>query len=111
MFRVVVVLSNPMRGYPGEHADRSDPSIPSTTYPPPANAVAPNPYAQANPAGGAGGNYNQYAQAPSGNGYQENPYAGQYGQQEQYAMGGANGAAGGDFWSEVRPYRYCRGPH
>ncbi|WVO24134.1 uncharacterized protein IAS62_005498 [Cryptococcus decagattii] len=89
---------------------------PGPTYPPPGNGVvAPtrtaNPYAQqtsvaaAAPGGyGAQGGYgasagNPYAQT----GQAENPYAtgGQYGQQEQYAMGGINGGAGEDFWTEL----------
>lgn len=65
------------------------------------------------------GNYNQYSNnnqyaANNNNQYSNNPYAaggntgnqyGQYGQQEQYAMGGGAAApgpgAGGDFWSQL----------
>lgn len=94
----------------------SEQPTPGPTYPPPGNGVvAPtrnaNPYAQqtsvaaAAPGGyGAQGGYgasagNPYAQT----GQAGNPYAtgGQYGQQEQYAMGGANGGAGEDFWTEL----------
>ncbi|WVQ78776.1 hypothetical protein IAT38_000867 [Cryptococcus sp. DSM 104549] len=94
-----------------------DQSAPQPTYPPPGNGViapsrAPNPYAQQNAGAPAAGGYNSQYGAGGGNPYaqqqqQQNPYAGggQYGQQEQYAMGGVNGsgagAAGGDFWSEL----------
>lgn len=92
---------------------------PGPTYPPnpiPGNGViAPtrgaNPYAQQQAPPGGGGYAapagNPYAQQQSAPGYGANagnPYAqqqGQYGQQEQYAMGGLNGASGADFWSEL----------
>jgi syntaxin 1B/2/3 len=68
-----------------------------------------NPYAEQAVSAAPGGNYNQYAAPPQnyGNQYGQaqtgNPYAQQqqYGQQEQYAMGGVGGQAGGDFWSEL----------
>jgi len=93
-----------------------------TNYPPPGNAVisqsrAQNPYAQQNIGVAPGqGNFNQYGGQPEypppaqqnfgiqpGYGANAgNPYANQYGQQEQYGMGGTNGAAPGqDFWSEL----------
>ncbi|WWD16669.1 hypothetical protein CI109_101099 [Kwoniella shandongensis] len=91
-----------------------DTSAPQPTYPPGGNGVIapsrePNPYAQQavqqapNPNQG----YNQYGGnggVPGGYGQNAgNPYGGQYGQQEQYAMGGVNGngATGADFWSEL----------
>jgi syntaxin 1B/2/3 len=77
---------------------RSDQPAPQPTYPPPSNGVAgrtPNQYAQQD------NSYNQYG-APQNYGQNAaNPYAQQqYGQQEQYAMGGQPGG-GEDFWSEL----------
>ena len=111
---------------PSVWTDPSDASAPApaqSTYPPPAgvppaNAAiaqtrAPNPYAQQNvaaaPAPPPGGDYNAYG-APTNNAYSTqaaNPYGqqqqqGQYGQQQAYSTGGyANGAGGGDFWTEL----------
>jgi hypothetical protein len=99
----------------------SDASAPQqASYPPPSNGVIPpsrgtNPYAEQAVSAAPGGNYNQYGaqqqnQNYGGNQYAQggqggNPYAQQqqYGQQEQYAMGGVgNGqSGGGDFWSEL----------
>jgi len=90
------------------------------SYPPPSNGVIPpsrgtNPYAEQAVSAAPGGTYNQYGaqqqnQNYGGNQYAQqaqggNPYAQQqqYGQQEQYAMGGVgNGQqGGGDFWAEL----------
>jgi len=97
------------------------PAPQQTAYPPPSNAVIaqsrePNPYAQQNLPSTQGpgvGNYNSYAQAAppqapivlnqAYGASAGNPYAGQYGQQENYAGGAVNGvgAGGGDFWGEL----------
>ncbi|WVF67089.1 hypothetical protein IAT40_001834 [Kwoniella sp. CBS 6097] len=84
---------------------------PQPTYPPTNGVIAPsrapNPYAQGGNNSAPGAQPGQYAQYGHNAGAQAaNPYAGAYGQQEQYAMGGMNpagagGAAGGDFWSEL----------
>ncbi|WRT65565.1 uncharacterized protein IL334_002510 [Kwoniella shivajii] len=91
-----------------------DQSAPQPTYPPTNGVIAPsrapNPYAQQGNNSLPGAQPGQYAQyghqagAQTGYGAQAgNPYGGQYGQQEQYAMGGVNGGqiGGGDFWSEL----------
>ncbi|WVQ94534.1 hypothetical protein IAU59_001613 [Kwoniella sp. CBS 9459] len=84
---------------------------PQPTYPPTNGVIAPsrapNPYAQGGNNSAPGAQPGQYAQYGHNAGAQAaNPYAGAYGQQEQYAMGGLNPAggaagAGGDFWSEL----------
>jgi len=100
------------------YGDASAPQ--QASYPPPSNGVIPpsrgtNPYAEQAVSAAPGGNYNQYGaqqhnQTYGGNQYAQQPQAGnpyaqqqqQYGQQEQYAMGGVgNGQQGGDFWSEL----------
>ncbi|WVR03949.1 hypothetical protein IAU60_000948 [Kwoniella sp. DSM 27419] len=88
-----------------------DQPTPQPTYPPTNGVIAPsraaNPYAQGgnNSAPGAQpGQYAQYGQNAGAQTQAGNPYASQYGQQEEYAMGGVNGAggvAGADFWSEL----------
>ncbi|OCF30344.1 syntaxin 1B/2/3 [Kwoniella heveanensis CBS 569] len=87
---------------------------PQPTYPPTNGVIAPsrapNPYAQGGNNSAPGAQPGQYAQYGHNAGAQAaNPYAGAYGQQEQYAMGGINpagagvgaGATGADFWSEL----------